>query len=641
MEGTTTSDDDGHAVEVHFNGNTHGEEVNDDVSQSQQYARMNNEKKDQESSTDAAKKADDVSDDGYEEGFGNEPRAAAEEDMNESEPSHRTIHRPHVVTANDAPFDTSYHPCKRMMGYSPPCQRQKWRETQILPRVNWGDLFFDLHYVAGTYNVSNILVRDPSAKGLLFAAGTFLPIMGMWLRNSYHAARFSTDDDLFHRCFQIGLLVVLATTVLHIRPVDIMENSRDNISMFVFCLCCTLEQVMYIVKYAELYFWGVGQRANLKHVAVREVKITLMIASFYLGATLVAALEFFPRQSSYRRALAGGDENEQLNSDNDDDYDDSSGNDVNDTPIGLCLGGVLFSLLYLVLNVFFCIPQDGKHKEITVPLNVDFVLHRFGEWIMLMMGESIFSILIVSVDEESKEHYGTFYASILSVILLQYLHFTSQPHHADGHAMRRSIRAGIVWHVLNHAYSLALVCLGAAFTFFLTDFNDSDDRRRQLAGGGGDDGLSGDTRQKRAATLFSESLATVFLCLDGMTLLHLGFHSARNRCVCPRSKKRNYIGIVLVLIRVALIFVTATMTQFTGETSPEKLSLWGFAAIIVQLIIRKLGNHYLKPPETAIDASDHDDDLPSATWPNVTVAQANHPSGGDDGNDDGKKVTTE
>ena len=48
MEGTTTSDDDGHAVEVHFNGNTHGEEVNDDVSQSQQYARMNNEKKDQD-----------------------------------------------------------------------------------------------------------------------------------------------------------------------------------------------------------------------------------------------------------------------------------------------------------------------------------------------------------------------------------------------------------------------------------------------------------------------------------------------------------------------------------------------------------------------------------------------------------------
>jgi hypothetical protein len=29
----------------------------------------------------------------------------------------------------------------------PPKQRQKWGDTQILPHVNWGDLFFDLFYV--------------------------------------------------------------------------------------------------------------------------------------------------------------------------------------------------------------------------------------------------------------------------------------------------------------------------------------------------------------------------------------------------------------------------------------------------------------------------------------------------------------
>ena len=32
--------------------------------------------------------------------------------------------------------------------YSPPIQRQRWGEDSVLPHVNWGDLFFDLFYVA-------------------------------------------------------------------------------------------------------------------------------------------------------------------------------------------------------------------------------------------------------------------------------------------------------------------------------------------------------------------------------------------------------------------------------------------------------------------------------------------------------------
>ena len=57
------------------------------------------------------------------------------------------------VTACSAPFDLSYHP-GILKFYEPPMQRQKWGDTQILPRVNWGDLFFDLFYVAAAYNVS-------------------------------------------------------------------------------------------------------------------------------------------------------------------------------------------------------------------------------------------------------------------------------------------------------------------------------------------------------------------------------------------------------------------------------------------------------------------------------------------------------
>ncbi len=37
--------------------------------------------------------------------------------------------------------------------YNPPIQRQRWDEDQVLPHVNWGDIFFDLFYVGAAYNL--------------------------------------------------------------------------------------------------------------------------------------------------------------------------------------------------------------------------------------------------------------------------------------------------------------------------------------------------------------------------------------------------------------------------------------------------------------------------------------------------------
>ena len=49
------------------------------------------------------------------------------------------------------PYDISYHPGCQVCFFAPPRQRQRWGDTQILPRVNWGDLFFDLFYGERTY----------------------------------------------------------------------------------------------------------------------------------------------------------------------------------------------------------------------------------------------------------------------------------------------------------------------------------------------------------------------------------------------------------------------------------------------------------------------------------------------------------
>lgn len=40
-------------------------------------------------------------------------------------------------------------PVRRVVFWTPPKQRQRWGDADVLPHINWGDLFFDLFYVAG------------------------------------------------------------------------------------------------------------------------------------------------------------------------------------------------------------------------------------------------------------------------------------------------------------------------------------------------------------------------------------------------------------------------------------------------------------------------------------------------------------
>jgi hypothetical protein len=52
-------------------------------------------------------------------------------------------------------------------------------------------------------------------------------------------------------------------------------------------------------------------------------------------------------------------------------------------------------------------------------------------------GESVLSLLIV-VAPETSEYYETFFSGVISITLLEYLHFRSQPYDADDHAMVRT-----------------------------------------------------------------------------------------------------------------------------------------------------------------------------------------------------------
>ena len=201
---------------------------------------------------------------------------------------------------------------------------------------------------------------DPTWEGLLYAAGTFFPVQMIWTRANQRSSRFVTEDDLFHRALQICTLVILATAVLHIRPVKYMSNAAGEISMFVFCLCLCLEDVLEAVKCIEEYYVGVGQKnavQNAARITLYNVGFTLL---FHVPALIVAALEFFPRSSSdYKRRLAEDDE-KALYDQEKSGYEEKSTTNV---PILLLLIGYWVVILSLAIRVIFFFPQNGKHKE--------------------------------------------------------------------------------------------------------------------------------------------------------------------------------------------------------------------------------------------------------------------------------------
>jgi hypothetical protein len=63
---------------------------------------------------------------------------------------------------------------------------------------------------------------------------------------------------------------------------------------------------------------------------------------------------------------------------------------------------------------------------------------------MLMLGESVLSLLIVDNEHEGDHYQTVFFAGVLTIILLRLLHFQSQPHGAEAHAARRNKDAGLI-----------------------------------------------------------------------------------------------------------------------------------------------------------------------------------------------------
>ena len=267
--------------------------------------------------------------------------------------------RPFFATlCEKCPYDISYHPGRRILFYAPPRQRQKWDETQVLPRVNWGDLFFDLFYVGATYNVSDILVARPDSLALLYSAATFFAVMLFWFDKTNNDSRFVLlTDDLFHRLFELALLIILAVAVLNIRTVGEMSDPLTG-NTFYFCLMLTLERVFTFLRYVEIYYKGVGQQPAVRKSALIWMKSTITLFVFYLVATILAGLDYFHAQEQQQHQTDTSSSSEAGTN--------LSSYTSRHIPIAICLAGNVTSTMIFCIQIICFFPKSGQHKQMYV-----------------------------------------------------------------------------------------------------------------------------------------------------------------------------------------------------------------------------------------------------------------------------------
>lgn len=235
---------------------------------------------------------------------------------------------------------------------------------------------------------------------------------------------------------------------------------------------------------------------------------------------------------------------------------------------------------------------------------------RYGEWAMVMLGESILSLLIVNdVTEDrtySRKYYSAFYAGILSVVLLSLLFYTSQPDIPDHHAMRRTRLSGYLYTWIMQLFSASLIIVGVCYKMILTEYTEeyvnksqkdttsSGYHERTLAA---EDSYSSSSysyssytldRQTKIVTIFGMAMGFTFVCLDILLFLHSGFVSFEKRCQCPHTGRKRYIVPGLLgfsrIVVIVFMMTSGVYYPFLGKYSEPYVIAWfGFIAILLQV----------------------------------------------------------
>ena len=276
--------------------------------------------------------------------------------------------------------------------YSPPIQRQRWDDdaNTMLPIINYGTLFFDLFFVAAMYNLGELLLSallltyddDDEEKqqrprhqvrAIIYFIGIFGPMFVTWETDVYYQSRYCVADYA-HRLFEVLRFVCITAAVLFIRPMKELSNPQDHIAPFVLTLAIFLESFMHLLLNVELYYKAQGDRNAIRNHSLRKIQKQLIptTLTYLVSASTAAVFYFLPNNDVH--PVGPGYWN------------------VTDLPLTVMAVGYLSNIAFTFWRKLRATTGTVDIRQNFVPNNIDFLIGRYADWFLLLLGEVVRSL---------------------------------------------------------------------------------------------------------------------------------------------------------------------------------------------------------------------------------------------------------
>lgn len=393
-----------------------------------------------------------------------------EEEVDETPRRRRATTSARVRTETMFGGSTDAPPTENFEFYRAPTQMVHWGEPQILPHTNWFDLFFDLIYVATAFQLGTLLSYNVDQVGITYFLAMFYTMLGSWHAKLSFDSRIDATDG-FHKVVDIAEALLVATSALHIEGHlsdirDLRTHSALGFSISTFSLRC-----LTALRWHEVAKVG-DEVSNEAKTSCRMQRNIALCSCLFYGASVVASMEGFNHNSA-------------------------------DLACGIWIVAALNTYIAVPVSYIWisaCFELKQHHR---IPLHVEYTLHRHGEWVMLMIGESILSLIVGAPRASDTNFYLIFGLGFLCATSMQFIHYYTNPFHADEHALRLSMFNALKWIYSHHGFSASLVAFGVSLKLLLK-YHDADHLKEPYA------------------WLYSTSLGTAYVLNQYMASQHKG-----------------------------------------------------------------------------------------------------------------------
>jgi len=349
--------------------------------------------------------------------------------------------------------------------------------------------------------------------------------------------------DYAHQVFELLRFFGVAAIVLFIRPIQMLRDPQGFASVFALILSFLCEALMQLVLDLEVYFRAQGDREAIQNHTLAEMKKGIIPATVtYATSTIIAAV------------LRFGPFDEPLNN--------GALWNVADLPLTLTAAGYLWNLFMQITGSFHKPKGTADIRKTLVPYNIDFVIERYSDWFLLLLGEAVMAM--VETTENQRDYVVTFVETLILIVLFT-LKFESEPENVHGHALWRNERNAYAFRVLTEVLSIGIIILSVTFKII------EDETRFGIS-------------EHHCTIALTVSLGWVLIALELTLLTHKGLDKSWERLFRPKGDNTT-VSIYWPLAGITIFKVVLFIFLFAIPAWQDSVTIANTLVLFVVLLV--------------------------------------------------------